>query len=510
MFTTMKALFGNNQTATQTNEAKIETNEAKPETKLVRPSRLPRSGKHEALDGVTIKQVKEMLLSEDLAQVIKLFGLMTQRDLHLSATLSSRRDQLQSLPFVIEGDEGMVRFANAYLESIQFNLLLQNLSASLEYGFSVLDLNWDVQELEGQSYFVPVEQKLLSARYFNYDAKKLSDKEALYFTVDKKKKYLTSYDTRKMFLHLHQTDTEHITRYSPLYKAAWFIALKHQVIANNMQWYDSLGVPPLIINQDTADEKDLEAVLYQALSLRSNAVGIFPQNVDAKLLTEGTGSKADFLTFINYIDKQVSFFITGQTMATTSDGKGSYALAKEHAKRLTEKQTFDGKLIAKSLTDLLNMIIEQNFSTPKKVQFKFIVKEQRDLKESSEVVKNLEGAGFEIPAEHIESEFGIKGVKRKTTPTPTQNNHIEWNVAKPTKPTLPLDKTQAEVAKADLNSVEVTLMERFLNVLQTAESYEEAFEMLATDESIDTQELEELLAQYIANAQMQGLDDGKH
>ena len=491
----------------------IEKNAAKTDSKLIRPSTLPKSGKNEAVTGVSIKQVKEMLHSDDISQVIKLFSLMTQRDLHLSGALSSRRDQLQSLPFTIEGDSEASKFALAYLEGIEFNLLLQDLSSALEYGFTVLDLNWDVQTINDKPYFVPVRQKMLSARYFNYDDKKHTDKEALYFTIGDKKKYLSSYDTRKMLLHLHKTDTEHITRYSPLYKAAWFIALKHQVIASNMQWFDALGVPPLIINQDTADEKDLESVLYQALSLRSNAVGIFPKNVDAKLLTEGMGSKSDFLSFINYIDKQVSFFITGQTMATTSDGKGSYAQAKEHANRLTEKQTFDAKLIGKTITDFLNMIIQQNFSTPKEVVFRFVIKEQRNLKEASEVVKNLEGAGFEIPAKHIEKEFGIEGVKRKaSTGSATEANR---RVLSPDNTdnnaqnkTLPLDKTAAEVAKADLNSVEVTLMERFLNVLETAESYEEAFEILDTDENIDTDELETLLAQYIANAHLQGLDDG--
>ena len=496
----------------ENNAAKVES---KVESKLVRPSTLPKSGKNEAVTGVTIKQVKEMLHSDDLSQVVKLFSLMTQRDLHLSGALSSRRDQLQSLPFTIEGDSEASKFALAYLEGIEFNLLLQDLSSSLEYGFTVLDLNWDVQTINDKPYFVPVRQKMLSARYFNYDDKKLTDKEALYFKVGDKKKYLSSYDTRKMLLHLHKTDTEHITRYSPLYKAAWFVALKHQVIASNMQWFDALGVPPLIINQDTADEKDLESVLYQALSLRSNAVGIFPKGVDAKLLTDGMGSKSDFLNFINYIDKQVSFFITGQTMATTSDGKGSHALAKEHANRLTEKQTFDAKLIGKTLTDFINMVVEQNFPTPKKLVFKFVIKEQRNLKEASEVVKNLEGAGFEIPAKHIEKEFGIEGVKRKQATNTAPNCRVglptEHNASQAVDlSTLPLDKTAAEVAKADLNSVEVTLMERFLKVLETAESYEEAFAILSTDESVDTDELETLLAQYIANAHLQGLDDGNH
>ena len=39
-------------------------------------------------------------------------------------------------------------------------------------------------------------------------------------------------------------------------------------------------------------------------------------------------------------------------------------------------------------------------------------------------------------------------------------------------------------------------------------SYEEAYELLASDENVDIDELEALLAQTIANAQMQGLDDG--
>ena len=485
----------------------------KNENALVRPAGLPISGKNESLTGVTIKQVKEMLHSEDLSQVVKLFDLMLQRDLHLSGALGARRDQLQSLPYVIDGsNKDAVDFARAYLNAMEFNLFVQDISSALNYGFTVLDLVWDVMELDGKHYFVPVRQKMLSARYFNYDDAKPTDIESLYFTIKEKKKYLSSYDSRKMLLHLHKTDTEHITRYSPLYKAAWFVALKHQVIASNMQWFDALGVPPLIINQDTADEKDLESVLYQALSLRSNAVGIFPKGVDAKLLTEGMTSKSDFLSFINNIDKQVSFFITGQTMATTNENGGSYALAKEHANRLTEKQTFDAKLIAKTITDFLNMVIAQNFSNAPKVTFSFVLKEQRNLKESSEVVKNLEASGFEIPAAHIEKEFGIEGVKRKDPQDVNEANRTETDGGDLFKErntqSIPADKTAAEVAKADLNGVEDALTKRLLEVLSEAQSYEEAYEILLEDESVDADALEALLAQYIANAQMQGLLDG--
>jgi phage gp29-like protein len=497
-------------TKKQRRKKKLSLNSQTKEPKtLLRPTVVPTAGKNEAVTGVTIKQVKEMLHSEDLTQVVKLFTLMTQRDLQLAGALQTRRDQLQSLSYKIEGNKEAVKFATSYLESIKFNLLLQDLSSALEYGFSVLDLQWSVKELDSKSYFVPTRLKLLSARYFSFDDKKQSDLEALYFKVKDKKKYLSSYDARKMLLHLHQTDTEHITRYSPLYKSAWFVALKHKVIASNMQWFDALGIPPLIINQDTADEKELESVLYQALSLRSNAVGIFPKGVDAQLLGSGGMGKADFLSFIQYIDDQVSFFITGQTLATTGGAGGSYAQAKIHADRLSEKQSFDAKLIGATITELLNTVVSVNFANAPTLKFSFVLKEHKDLKESSEVIKNLEASGFEVPAEHVEREFGIKGIKRKDALTQANNTTflVEKNVQ---SKKLPLDKTSEQIEKLNLNAVEEQLNERLIKVLNKAKSFEEAYEMLASNDTVDTEALEKLLAQYIANAQMQGFDDGKN
>lgn len=480
--------------------------EEKVESKLVRPTALLSSDKNEALSGVTIKQVKEMLLSEDIAEVVKLFDLMTSRDLHLAGALSTRQDQLQSLEYKITGDDTVVKFAKSYLESIEFALFLKSLTSSIDYGFSVLDLSWSITPLGRENYFVPTSHKLISARYFNYDSLKKDDLTSLYLTVDKEKRYLSSYDTRKILTHFHKTDTEHITRYSVLYKCAWFVALKHQVIASNMQWFDALGVPPLIINQDTTDEKDLESVLYQALSLRSNSVGIFPKGVEISMLTEKM-SKNDFLTFIEYIDKQVSYFVTGQTMATTSGSTGSYAQAKVHENRLIEKKKFDAKLLDKSITDLLNIIIEQNFSEPKKVLFKFVVKESKDLKELSETVKNLEDGGFEVPATYVEEEFGIAGVKRKAVETIANNRQFftEYNAS---KSTINTDTIEKEVGKIDLNTVEEALTTRLIGAIEKTKSFEEAYALLADDESIDIEELENLLAQYITNGQMQGVDDG--
>ena len=475
-----------------------------------RQIRLDIKDRSEAMTGVTIQQVKEILTGDDLSQTVRLFDLMVQRDLHLSGALSQRRDQMQTLPYKIEGAPQEVALAEDYLKQIGLGTLLQDLSSALVYGFSAQDLVWEPMTLDNKAAIAP-RPTLLSPRYFAYDHSKPSDRQGLYYTQNEKKRYLGTLDRRKILLHLHRTETEQIERYSPLYKAAWFVALKHQVIASNMQWFDSLGVPPLIIATDTADAKVLDDVLYQALSLRSNAVGIFPKEVDAKLLTEGVGSKADFLSFIHYIDEQVSFFITGQTLATGSGSTGSYAQAKEHANRLYEKLSLDARLYAATLTALLNQIIAANLSAPKGVTLRFTVKKKGDKKEDSEVVKNLTESGYEIPTAYIEEQFGIKGVTKapakESNHTTEHNRRVRTHAPSDNTQTKPLDRVSAAIVNSDLKQVEEALTQRLLQAIQEADSYEEAYALLVEDEQIDMEMLEKLLSRMIANAQLAGLGD---
>jgi len=272
-----------------------------------------------------------------------------------------------------------------------------------------------------------------------------------------------------------------------------------------MQWYDSLGTPPLIINYDSDDKDDLNFLLSQALSLRSNGVGIFPQEASSKLL-EGKGSKSDFLSFIQYIDGSISQYILGNTLAGGDANKGSYGTAKIHAEIKKEYLVFDAKSIGETINEFLNIVLEQNF-TNEKVKFSFVIEDNEGQKELSDIYKNIEEMGWVIPTEHIEKKFGIAGLVRRKDKTtkpqePSEPNKLEHNKSSKKKPIDHIDK---ELLKLNTKELEDELLDSALKLVDKADSYEEAFEMMLEKfEDVELTELEDVFSTVIANSVIQG------
>ena len=488
------------------------------ETKRLERPIIIESKRPQLLEGVSITELKEILVGNDLARSLALYELMLQRDLHLSAAVNTRKEAIATMSYTIDAPDAIRKYLQAYLER-HFDLsgFIETLYSALEYGFCVVDLVYGIRRIEGKELLVPVKFRRIDVHHFDFDNARAQkgERAALYIRGKEKKRYLDRFDERKLLLHLHKESAQtHICRYSPLYRAAWFVALKHQAIAANMQYFDALGIPPLIINYDGRDEKEIEAVLYQALSLRSNSVGVFPENTAVKLLTEGA-SKADFLSFINYIDKEVSFFITSQVLATDAQKSGSYAQAKVHENRLHTKRDSDAKRIAKGVTTLLEHIVSLNFSQEEGVRFAFLFPQEQDAKMQSEIIKNLTGAGYLIPPEEIEKIFGIKGI---STNRATQSNDAKTPLDAYTPPPRminaaqvhkPLDKIEAASSETSRDQrLYNALVKRLYKALEESSSFEEAYMVLLEEEHIDEAMLERVLSEMIAKAHLAGLDDG--
>ena len=265
-----------------------------------------------------------------------------------------------------------------------------------------------------------------------------------------------------------------------------------------MNYFDSLGVPPLIINHSSSEENELSYMLNQALSLKSNSVGVFPKDTAISTL-EGKGTKADFLGFIDYCDKNISHYILGNTLAGDSGNGGSYALGKVHNSIKEQYKIFDARLFEETFTNFLNMVLSLNFQD-KKINFKFEIESNEDLEKLSIVYKNLTDSGYHIPEEHISKKFNIPGVKKQT-----ESNSREFNSRAKTKK---IDKIEAELNKLKLIKVDKSIKRIVNDNILKADSYEEAYEnILKNYKDIDIDSVEEILADQIANSNIQGFLD---
>jgi len=488
------------------NFKKPQESEEKFKSRAKKPIIIQRDTINDKYAALSVSQVRSILLEENFSDINALYFLMLQRDLHLASEVNKRKMQLLTTEYMIEGSEPAKKFATAFLDDFKFSGFLHELSSAIPYGFSFVDLVWDVKTIDKKTAFVPVSYRQLSQRFVyadNEDQKFLKDTiDHLYIKNGDKKNFISKFDDRKLISHIHKTDTGFITDFVLLNKVAWFVALKHSVIAANMQWYDALGTPPLIVNYDSDDEDDLQFLLSQALSLRGNGVGIFPQEAQTKLL-EGKGSKGDFLSFVDYIDGTISQYLLGNTLAGGDANKGSYGTAKIHAEIKKEYLVFDAKMISETVTRLLNIILAQNF-TNETVKFSFVIEDTEGHQELSATYKNLKEMGFEIPVEHIEKKFNIKGITKVTTATDktAEPNRIEHNKK---KSSLPIDHIDSEMLKLNTKEQEEEILQQVLSLIDTAESYEEALEnMLKNYPDMHLERIEKAFATVIANAHIQG------
>lgn len=288
----------------------------------------------------------------------------------------------------------------------------------------------------------------------------------------------------------HPTDSGGILKSSLMHKVCIISTLKAQVISKNMVFFDSLAIPPLIIKSEAiSEEASSKEILESALDLRSNGVALFAQNDIIELLN-GNVDKGSFLEFIRYCDESISKVITGQVLAGNSVNNGTQALGNIHEKIARLTCEHDAMLLGESITSFLALSLGLNFKEITNFEFSFDINTEKDEKTQSEVYLNLTSMGYEIPTEHLEKTFKIKGLKKSSTNN-LQENTLELNA---NLKSLPLDKLKIP-APSILSSL-----------IAESESIEEVYEKILRScggESLI--ELEEELMKYLANAQIKGV-----
>ena len=466
--------------------------------KAMRPMHLNTS-EYESVS-LSVADIKSALYAANISELLQLYATLIQRDLTLSAALNQRKQQLANVPFTVV-DAGNDKAWAAILPHLNIPLLISRLAVAIEYGVSLTDVTWgQVVADDGNSYFLPTGYHTIAPLNIGHDTQiNTGINDALYLTDSSgNKQPLSGYSPAKLLIHYHAADDTHINRYSPVYKAAWLVALKHHALSRNMQYFDALGVPPLIIIKvDAFDDDELKAVMEQGRYLRSAATGVFSKDTDIDVL-KGNATKAEFLDFIRYVDEQIQLAINGNTLSSAHADSGSRAQSEVHERRLYEKRDFDARLLEGSINQLLTTVAALNFATSK-VRFSFNLDPAQDLLSLSEIHRNLADAGFQIPDEFIAQTYGIEGVRAKVADTGHQSNDRE------TLPAMSLhsnasDRDDADADLPALNAVQSTIKQSVNELLTGVDSYEQLLDKLAAHYvDMDLSDLDEQLSEHLLN-----------
>jgi phage gp29-like protein len=192
--------------------------------------------------------------------------------------------------------------------------------------------------------------------------------------------------------------------------ALWAWVFKSYAMRDWARFAELFGQPIRLGKYHHGATPDDVAVLKQAVfSLGSDAAAVIPQEMALELIEAGGKSASADLyhRLIDYLDRQVSKAVLGQTM-TTDDGS-SLAQAKVHAEVRADILRADARSIAATLTrDLIAPIVRLNMGDDAPLPILTLcVEEPEDMAALADQVVKLSQAGMPIPQWWVRERFGI-------------------------------------------------------------------------------------------------------
>jgi len=372
-------------------------------------------------------KIKAALISEDPNYRFPIYNLIELKDTSFSSEVEKRFDTLEGKAFSSNLDK-------RYTESIE-EIILASLDATM-WGYGVVEAYLDA---DAKLCFRRVEKE-----YFFFKEKKLYLKDA------NGKEFEPSLPRYIVF-----------KKRAKALKLLWLIFAKHFVLSHYMKFTEFLGVPPIIVNASSSDKTIIQAISESMRRLKSGSYAVLGKEDVAKVL-EGKGSQADFMAFVQYVDKEIAKSINGSTLSSNAGSSGSLALGQIHEQNRYEITAKDAKVAARCIAKAFAV-----FGINAEVTI--LVEKDKDLYQRAQTLDILGRNGYEMSPEQIAKEFDFPSPANNTV---LNKKALSKNAKAETLPTdqfeafTPPSKHEEEIKKA-LNAI-----------LKEANSYEEAFDQL--------------------------------
>ncbi len=282
-------------------------------------------------------------------------------DPHISSKIEQLKDEVQSKEFYIEPFDNSQRamqiaqYVESVLENIDIESVISDMLSSVEYGYSVLEVIWKLNNQE----WTP--DKIKQRRYDLFRFK--SDGTLVYKSPHGDKPLDTEY---KFIVHKYRPSPKRIYGTPVLAQCYWPWQFKKAGLRFWLTVAEKFGVPTIfgIFNSEGLSEEEVKEradFIAEALyNIQSDAAIALP-DVEIKSV-ESKGTADDFLMLLEFCNAEISKAITGEILTADKGKTGSYALAKVHSETLKKR----GRKLSKSIANTLNQtlikwIVELNF-----------------------------------------------------------------------------------------------------------------------------------------------------
>ena len=191
----------------------------------------------------------------------------------------------------------------------------------------------------------------------------------------------------------------------------WPVWFKKHGIKFWLIFLEKFGMPTAVGKYPPGTDPKQQQALLDAIDAIQNETGVkIPDTMAIDLLEASRQGKVTYETLCNYMDRQISKAVLGQTLTTEVGDKGSYAASKTHEGVRQDIVKADAILLCETLNEsLIPWIVDYNFAGiidyPK---FTIRVEEEKDLKPLAERDEILTSKiGLPVSKKYFYDTYGI-------------------------------------------------------------------------------------------------------
>lgn len=367
-----------------------------------------RIGMESIASGLTPAGMAEVMRAANAGQgrpYLTLAMEMEERYLHYASQLQTRRLAFGAVGRTVSAPKGVptkiVDFVHNLINRPSFADMCLQLTDATAKGYSVVEMMWEYE----QKVLQPVVYKWRDQRFFQFDHIAYEELRLL---------EAGSYEgaplpSAKFIRHVPVTRTGIPIRRGIARPAAWAFLIQSMGLQDWAAFAEIYGIPFRLGKYHTqATDGDKRALLRAVRDIANDAAGIIPQGMEIEFIeVKGTQGHAVFGELLNYVDKQISKLVLGQTM--TSDDGSSLGQAKIHNEIRIDILRSDCQQMDTTINrDLIEVAIALNFG-PQDVYptVHHPVAEPEDVQALSNALALTVPLGLKVSQSEVRAKLGL-------------------------------------------------------------------------------------------------------
>jgi phage gp29-like protein len=287
------------------------------------------------------------------------------------------------------------------VDSPEFRLVLRHMMDALGKGFSVIEIMWTFDE----GLWKPGAYRWRDPKYFTFDyVSRTEVRLAEMGEIDG-----LQLPPAKFIVHTPELKSGIPIRGGFAWLAVWSWLFKQYTLKDWVSFLDIFGMPIRVGKYHPTATADERRKLLTAVSrIAVDAAAIIPESMAIEFLESKGFADKPFQNMGEYLDKQMSKAILGQTM-TTDAQSGGLAQAKVHDEvriDILEDDASDAEVTINR--DLIRWFVQLNFGAQAKAPYvRFPVAEPQDIAVQATALAQLVPLGLKVSQQEVLDKIGF-------------------------------------------------------------------------------------------------------